>query len=132
MAQFATGTWTLVEAENFDAYMKALGIGLVMRKLANITKPVTEINVIDGIWTVKTITPIKTTEAIFKVGTEFDEVTLDGRKVKTTVTLEGQKLTCYQKGEPDSVLVREFNGNEMILWLTANGVTCKRIYKRKD
>ncbi|KAK3603280.1 hypothetical protein CHS0354_007611 [Potamilus streckersoni] len=110
----------------------SIGVGLVTRKLANMTKPVTEISILGDQWTIKTITPIKTVEATFKLGTEFDEVTLDGRKVKTTVTLEGQKLTCYQKGDPDSILVREFIDNKMILWLTAKGVTCKRIYKRKE
>ncbi|KAL3857252.1 hypothetical protein ACJMK2_011943 [Sinanodonta woodiana] len=82
MAQFATGTWNLVESENYDAYMKAIGIGYVMRKLMNNTKPVIQINVDDDLWTVKTITPTKTAEVIFKVGTEFDEVTLDGRNIK--------------------------------------------------
>ncbi len=44
------------------------------RKIVNITKPVSEISVIGEQWTVKTITPIKTVEATFKLGTEFDEL----------------------------------------------------------
>lgn len=38
---------------------------------------------------------------------------MDGAKVKSTITLEGNKLTHIMKGEPDSTIIREFNGNEM-------------------
>ncbi|KAL3857012.1 hypothetical protein ACJMK2_011715 [Sinanodonta woodiana] len=100
MAQFATGTWNLVESENYDAYMKAIGIGYVMRKLMNNTKPVIQINVDDDLWTVKTITPTKTAEVIFKVGTEFDEVTLDGRNIKP----RGSWAFTYQTSTPPSPL----------------------------
>ena len=53
-----------------------------MRKMANMAKPTLEIAVNDDQWNIKTITTIKTTEISFKLNTEFDETTADGRKVK--------------------------------------------------
>ena len=53
-----------------------------MRKMANMTKPTLEIAVNEDQWNIKTITTIKTTEISFKLNTEFDETTADGRKVK--------------------------------------------------
>lgn len=58
------------------------GVGLVMRKMANMAKPTIVISVADDNWMVKTITTVKTTEIRFKLDEEFDEVTADGRKVK--------------------------------------------------
>ena len=53
-----------------------------MRKMANMAKPTLEIAVNEDQWNIKTITTIKTTEISFKLNTEFDETTADGRKVK--------------------------------------------------
>ena len=61
-----------------------LGVGLVMRKMANMAKPTIEISVDGDNWTIKTITTIKTTEITFKLNEEFNETTADGRKVKVT------------------------------------------------
>jgi hypothetical protein len=50
--------------------------------MANMAKPTLEIAVNEDQWNIKTITTIKTTEISFKLNTEFDETTADGRKVK--------------------------------------------------
>nr|KAG5686578.1 hypothetical protein BaRGS_005149 [Batillaria attramentaria] len=113
MADFAAGTWNLAHTENFDEYMKAVGVGMVMRKLGGTQKPTQEITVDGDNWHIKTITTFKTSELKFKLNEPFDEHTIDGRNVKTTCKLEGQKLIQDQKGEPESMITREFNGNEM-------------------
>merc|ERR1712063_238548 len=45
------------------------------------------------------------------------------------VTLKGNKMTHVMKGEPETTIIREFNGNEMKAVLTVNSVICTRVYK---
>ncbi|PVD31306.1 hypothetical protein C0Q70_06718 [Pomacea canaliculata] len=78
-------------------------------------KPTQEIKVEGNKWHIKTISTFKTTEIEFTLNTPFEETTMDGRKVKTTCTLEGQKLTQDQKGDPDSLITRDFDGNTMTM-----------------
>ena len=71
---------------------------------------------------------------MIRLGEEFDEVATDGRKCKTTVTMDGNKLIVNQKavrsGEKDVVDVREFTEDGLTMKWTAGGVTCTQLYKR--
>jgi len=124
------GKFKLTSSDKFEEYMKAMGVGLVTRKMANSATPVQDITINGDEYTIKTATSFKTTEIKFKLGQEFDETTADGRNVKTVITKDGNKLIQTQKGDKDSVLVREFNGNEMVMTLTADNVVCTRKYAK--
>lgn len=76
-----------------------------------------------------TVSTFKTTVLKFKLGEEFDEETLDGRKVKSIFTLEGNVLSQSQKTDKTSTIVREFTDTEMIASCVYGDVTCKRWYK---
>ncbi|MPC40570.1 Myelin P2 protein [Portunus trituberculatus] len=113
------------------------GVGMVMRKMGNAATPTVEILLEDGTYTLKTVTTFKTTEIKFKLGEEFEETTADGRTVKSTITLDGNKLIHNQVGdkekkEKDSVLTREFTDTEMLMECKVDDVVCKRVYKRQD
>lgn len=127
------GKYTLDSSENFDEFMKALGVGLVMRKLGATTKPTVELINNNGEWTLKTSTTMKTTEIKFKIDEVFDETTYDGRECKTTFTIDGNKLIQDQKATKgkSAKFVREFTDTEMIMVSECEGVTSKRIYKRQ-
>lgn len=45
MAEQYVGKWNLVESDNFENYLKQVGVGLVTRKAAAATKPTLEISV---------------------------------------------------------------------------------------
>ena len=89
--------------------MKALNIGFILRKAALASTPVMTISEAGGKWTMITKTTMKSVELNFRLGEEFEEDTTDGRKCKTTVTMEGNKLITNQKatkaGEKDVVAV---------------------------
>lgn len=149
-----TGSFKLVKSENFEEYMKAVGVGAVMRKLAATATPTTEITQSGDEWRIKTMTTFKTTDIKFKLGQEFDEETGDGRKCKSTITLEGNKLVHKQKvgdnwervrekeidteyllfsqvGADTLSIIRDFSDEEMKMTLDApGGVISTRIYKR--
>ncbi|KAK3867456.1 hypothetical protein Pcinc_027090 [Petrolisthes cinctipes] len=132
------GKYKMETSENFDEFMKALGVGMVMRKMGNAATPTVEITKDDdGTYTLKTTTTFKTSEIKFKLGQEFEETTLDGRCVKSTITLDGNKMTHNQVGdkekkEKNSVLTRDFTDTEMVMECKVDDIVCKRAYKRID
>jgi len=128
-----TGSYKLTKSENFEEYMKAVGVGMVMRKMAASATPVTDIVQTGDDWNIKTSTTFKTTDIKFQLGKEFDEETADGRKCKSTITKDGDnKLVHMQKcGEQTLQILREFTDDQMTMTLEApGGITCTRVYKK--
>uniref|UniRef100_A0A8C8RBG8 Fatty acid binding protein 3 n=1 Tax=Pelusios castaneus TaxID=367368 RepID=A0A8C8RBG8_9SAUR len=131
MAEVFAGTWKLVDSNNFDEYMKAIGVGFAMRQIANLTKPTTIIEVEDDKIIVKTQSTFKSTEISFKLGEEFDETTADDRHVKSLVMLDEGKLTHVQKWDgKETTLVRALEDGKLILTLTMGTVICTRTYEK--
>jgi fatty acid-binding protein 7 len=111
--------------------MKALGVGLVSRKMASSTTPVIEITVENGECTIKTNTSIRSSEIKFRLGEEFDETTFDGRKSKSLITIDGDKMLHIQRSDgKEYKITREINGNELKAVLYAKDVVCTRLYER--
>ena len=77
-----TGKYKLTQSENFEEFMKALGVGLVTRKLGNKSSPTVTITEAAGEYTFKQESLVKTSEFKFKLNEEFDETTADGRQGK--------------------------------------------------
>jgi len=128
MAEKFCGKWNLEKSENFDEYMKAVGVGMIMAKLGSTAKPVLTIAVDGDTWTLKSETTFKTTLITFKLGEEFDETTADDRKMKTTLTLAGNTLTQDQKGDIPSTITREVTGDKMLVTCKAKDVVATRHY----
>jgi fatty acid-binding protein 3 len=129
-ASLAQGKFELEKSENFDEYMKTIGVGLPQRLVGNNAKPQVQITITDGVWTITTSSALSKVEIKFKIGEEFDETTADGRKVKSTFTVDGNKLIQEQIGKINSHLVREFSQDGFVLTLKAEGVVSTRQYKR--
>jgi len=124
-------TWKLTDSQNFDEYMKAIGVGLATRQVANVTKPTAVISRDGDTVTLKTLSTFKNTEISFKLGQEFDETTADDRHVKSTLTLDGGKLVHLQKWDgKQTKLVREIKDGKMILTLTFEDVQSVRTYEK--
>ena len=85
-----TGKYKLTHSENFEDFMKALGVGLVTRKLGNKSSPVVTITEDAGEFTMKQESLVKTSEIKFRIGQEFDEVTADGRQGKFNMDRQTQ------------------------------------------
>ncbi|XP_072756434.1 fatty acid binding protein isoform X1 [Anoplolepis gracilipes] len=124
--------YKLQTSEKFDEYMKALGVGMVMRKMGASVSPTVELTEKDGVYTLKTTSTFKNTEVKFKLGEELDEETVDGRKVKSVFTLEGNKLMQEQKGEKNSTIEREFTPTEMKAIMKVDDIVCTRVYKLQE
>ena len=130
------GRYLMESSEKFDDFMKALGVGMIKRKLANSVVPVNEIEISDdGLYTIRTVTTVRTTEIHFRLNETFTEDTIDGRKTQTTPTREGNFLMLDQKGdksrgEKDSVMTRDLVGDTIKMELIVDNIVCTRIYKR--
>eukprot|EP00914_Ancora_sagittata_P018469 GHVO01036566.1.p1 GENE.GHVO01036566.1~~GHVO01036566.1.p1 ORF type:complete len:137 (+),score=33.42 GHVO01036566.1:83-493(+) len=136
MAAAFVGTWKLVASENFDEYMKGCGVSLLVRKTANALSPSQVIAVDGDKITIKTVSTFKNTEVSFTLGQEFEETTADGRKMKTTYRMDGDKLVADLKPTKDSdtpsTYTRELTAaNDMTMTLTVKDVVCLRKYTKE-
>ena len=134
MAQEFVGKWDFESSENFDEYMKAAGVGLITRKVANNLKPQIVIKVDGDHWRMESNSTFKNLAVEFDLGKEFEETTGDGRKVMSTFTLDGGKLHQVQKatksGEKDSTFDRYIVGGKLNIDMECDGVKAKRVYTK--
>jgi len=126
------GRYKLSTSENFDGFLREIGVGLMKRKLANNSYPTVEFNKDENDnFIFKSHTIIKSSETRFRLGEEFDEDRLDGKRVKSLVVAEGNKFIQTQRdGEQEIKYIREFGNDEIRVTSIVNNVTCLRIYKR--
>ncbi|XP_053401752.1 fatty acid-binding protein, liver-like [Mercenaria mercenaria] len=127
------GFWKLeTQDDNWDEYMKAVGVGFATRQIGKRTSSWEEIKEQDGVWTLDITSTFKNAHLKFKLGEEFDEKTMDGREVKSVFNVEDHKLVHYQKstavGVPDSVVIRErIDDDTMTITFEAIGKNIKAI-----
>ncbi|XP_012671850.1 fatty acid binding protein 4a [Clupea harengus] len=133
MVEKFVGTWKMVTSDNFDEYMKALGVGFATRQVGNRTKPNLVVSVDgQGMICLKSQSTFKTTEIKFKLNEEFDETTADDRKTKTVVTLENGKLVQKQMWDgKETTLEREVTDGKLIAKCTMGGVVAVRTYVKE-
>ena len=129
------GKWQLTESENFEAFMAALGIGYVTRKLGNKSKPLVTIAQEGKEWSMKQESLVKTTETKFEMNKQFEELTADGRKVLTTNKVIGPNKLLQEmlgtEGGKDSVCTREFMAEKMKCVCQVDDVVTTRWYTRQ-
>merc|ERR1712106_750683 len=107
-----TGKYQLSTSENFEDFMKALGVGLVTRKLGNKSSPVLTVTEDNG--------------------EEFEEVTADGRKVLSKMTLTSPNVMVHEmkgtNGGKDSTCIREFLKDKLTAVCTVDDIVTTRVY----
>lgn len=60
----------------------------------------------------------------FSPSEEFEEKTIDGRKVKSTIEFEGNKLIHTQHGDKPLTIERRFFNDELISVTTYGDIVC--------
>lgn len=102
---------------------------MVLRKMGNSITATCHMEKNGDEYSYHTTSTFKSTVIKFKLGEEFDEETLDGRKVKSICTLDGNTLTQVQKTEKTSIITRVFSETELNCTCVYGDVTCTRKYK---
>ncbi|XP_057664011.1 fatty acid-binding protein, adipocyte isoform X1 [Diorhabda carinulata] len=123
--------YKLQQSENFDEYMKELGVGLVTRKMGGAVSPVVDLVKEGDQYVLSSNSTFKNVVLKFTPGVEFDQETPDGRKVKSTITIDGNTLHEVQKDPngKDTTIDRTFTADEIKMVMSVNNVTATRIYK---
>ncbi|XP_004643155.1 fatty acid-binding protein 12 [Octodon degus] len=125
------GTWKSISCENFEKYMKELGIGRASRKLGCLAKPTVTISSDGEVVTIKTKSIFKNNEISFKLGEEFEETTPGGHKTKSTITLDSDSLVQVQDWDgKEATIRRRLMDGQMVVESSVNNVICTRIYER--
>ncbi|KAL7031146.1 hypothetical protein ACKWTF_006908 [Chironomus riparius] len=124
--------YMLEKSESFDEYMREIGMGFVYRRVANTLHPVCSLQKNGDEYSFHTVSIFKTTVINFKPGEEFEYETIDGRKVMSVITIEGNTMTQIEKGEKETKIIREFSDTELVTTLKVNDIVAKRWYKVAD
>ncbi|XP_061520409.1 fatty acid binding protein 4a [Phycodurus eques] len=133
MVEKFVGTWKMVSSENFDDYMKAIGVGFAVRQVGNRTKPSLVVAVDDqGTVSMKTQSTFKTSEIKFKLNEPFEETTADDRKTRTVFSLENGKLVQKQCWDgKETSIEREVTDGKLIARCIMGDVVAVRTYVKE-
>ncbi|XP_061294368.1 fatty acid-binding protein 9-like [Bos javanicus] len=126
------GTWKLVSRENFDEYMKELGVSVALQNLEGSAKPRIIISADGDKISIKILSSFKNSEISFKLGEEFDETTIDNRKVKSIITLDGGSMIHVQKwlGKETTIKRKIVDGKMLVEYIMNNVVStgvCEKV-----
>ncbi|KAG8451468.1 hypothetical protein GDO86_003610 [Hymenochirus boettgeri] len=121
------GTWEVYAQENYEHFLKTVGLPDDLIKVAKDVKPTIEIQQNGDNFVVTSKTPKHSQSNSFTLGKESEITAVGGKKMKVTVNMEGGQLIC--KG--DTFLhVQEIKGSEMVEKITVEGTTLTRKSKR--
>ncbi|XP_037359654.1 fatty acid-binding protein 12 isoform X2 [Talpa occidentalis] len=125
------GTWKSISCENFEEYMKELGIRRASRKLGCLAKPTVTISTEGDVITMKTKSIFKNNEISFKLGEEFEETTPGGHKTKSVVTWDNDSLIQDQNWDGrETTIRRKLVDGKMVVESTVNSIMSTRTYER--
>lgn len=126
-----SGRFEMTTSENHDEYLKAVGVGMVTRKLASSAKPTLEIAQDGARLRITTVSTFKTVEVAFELGVEFEETTADGRNVQTVIVADGNRLVQVQKLDGlEAHITRTFTAAGLVEESKAGGAVSTRVYRR--
>ncbi|ETN83898.1 hypothetical protein RB195_006971 [Necator americanus] len=129
------GKWVLDKSENFDEYMKEVGVGLITRTAAAHLKVNLEVKKEGDKWIFQQTSTFKNSTLEFKLGEEFEETTPDGRKFKAKIVLVDGKLvhkqTPIKSDDKPSTITRWVENDRLITTLESGNVVCRREYVRQ-
>ncbi|XP_072338115.1 fatty acid-binding protein 1, liver-like [Scyliorhinus torazame] len=123
-----SGKYELESQENFEPFMKAIGIPDELIEKGKDLKSVTEIVQNGNDFKITITTGSNVIHNEFTIGQETDFATITGSKVKSVVTLEGANKLFVKLNSVTSVT--ELCENKLLDILTVGDLTYKRISKR--
>ncbi|KAM4616322.1 fatty acid-binding protein, liver-type-like [Polymixia lowei] len=123
-----SGKYQLESQENFEPFMKAIGLPDELIQKGKDIKSVSEIEETGDNFKVTVTTGSKVLVNSFTIGQEAELETVTGEKVKAVVMREGNKLKVSLKGI-DSV-TELVDGNTIVNTMTLGGIVYKRTSKR--
>ncbi|ELT99642.1 hypothetical protein CAPTEDRAFT_227713 [Capitella teleta] len=130
------GTWNQsVPFDGMEAVLDAVGMNDPQtRGFILAIKPTLELSRDGEQWTYKMSTPQADRTVSFKNGQEIDYVSVVGKPVKATMTVEGSTLTEVHRDPTDpskvTTISREVSGDTMNVTMKVSSAICKTQYIR--
>ncbi|MEE6523523.1 hypothetical protein FKM82_022466 [Ascaphus truei] len=122
-----TGKYEVESQENYETFMKVIGIPADVIEKGKSFKFFTEVTQSGNDFTWSQIYPGHTMTNTFTIGKESDMETMGGKKFKATVQLQGGKVVVdFGKYHHTSEIV----GGKLVETSVAGGITFKRISSR--
>ncbi|KAI9561528.1 hypothetical protein GHT06_012487 [Daphnia sinensis] len=121
------------DEDNFDKIMQAVGVAEDKRQRSRTLKPIMEFSHDgDNYKVTGSAEGIAERTKEFVLGVEKDDVTIDGRKVKSTHKRDGKVMVQTEIQENGMVVVyhREIKGDEMHVKVTCGDLVANRVYKK--
>ncbi|KAM8885710.1 fatty acid-binding protein, liver-type-like [Spinachia spinachia] len=123
-----SGKYQLETQENFEAFMKAVGLPDELIQKGKDIKSISEIEETGDNFKVTVTTGTRVIVNVFKIGQEAEIETMTGEKVKAVVKRDGNKLmTCMKGMESVTELVDK---NTIVNTITLGSIVYKRTSKR--
>lgn len=128
------GSWTLDKSENYDGFLKAVGMGGMKRGIVvKLAASLTITALAGGKYKIVTVNGPKTKERDVTLGEEFEDEGPDGGKSKGAWNVEGGKMVgkfLTPKGKTLTITREIVNGN-LQQTMDLDGVVAKRTFKKK-
>ncbi|KAJ8711074.1 hypothetical protein PYW07_008316 [Mythimna separata] len=125
--------YKLKSSDQFEEYLKLIGVGLIQRKAACAVSPVAVLTKDGDTYTFTMTTTFKTITFTFKFNEEFIEERPDGVKLKSLVVADGEVMTQTQTEDNGrrSTHVRTFTPEILTVVTTVDGWPgkCVRVYE---
>merc|ERR1739838_785209 len=127
MADSFVGRFVVESKDNYDGFMKGVGIPDEYIEMGRDVKVVTDISKGGDAYVVQRIRPTKTTTNRIILGQECEIENIKGEKVKVKCTFEGGKMIA--KGSTYSVVMEMVDG-KLKETITFTGHTMSRVSKK--
>ncbi|XP_026227957.1 fatty acid-binding protein 10-A, liver basic [Anabas testudineus] len=122
-----SGTWQVYSQENYEEFLRVMELPEDIIKVAKDIKPITEIKQNGNDFVVTSKTPGKSVTNSFTIGKEADITTMDGKKLRCVVNLQGNKLVC---NTGKFCHTQELKGGELVETLSTGSTTFIRKSKK--
>ncbi|XP_056137993.1 fatty acid-binding protein, liver-type-like [Lampris incognitus] len=123
-----SGKYQLESQENFEPFMKAIGLSDELIQKGKDIKSTSEIEETGDDFKVTVTTGPKVLTNSFTIGQEAELETVTGEKIKTVVMRDGNKLKVSLKGIES--VTEMVDGNTIVNTMTLGGIVYKRTSKR--
>ncbi|XP_042212791.1 cellular retinoic acid-binding protein 1-like isoform X2 [Homarus americanus] len=131
MVQFE-GKYQHERSDNFDEFLKAIGVPMIPRKMVTSSNPVVEVVREGDRWTIRMNTLIRTIEYNFTPGEVISSETMGGL-AQNVFTIENDCIRQTQRSDTYTTeVIREFFDDSLVMTLThvESGIVCHRYFRR--
>ncbi|XP_071545110.1 fatty acid-binding protein-like [Panulirus ornatus] len=131
MVQFE-GRYQHERSENFDEFLKAIGVPLIPRKLVLTANPVVEVFRQEERWVIRMNTLVRTIEYNFLPGETIETETMGGVAQNVFMIEEGRITQTQTSSKYTTEVIREFTDESLVMTIThvESGTVCHRYFRR--